>query len=112
MNRNDILIIPATLGILVLTMSLALAQSGKSAKQEKAPPEEKNPYAEKSGFRPYSEANLKFDILEAQIQTLRKKMQLQSKSKAEQTKEWDAHYEKVKHHIEAWDDFVDSYNME
>ena len=59
----------------------------------------------------YSEASLKFDILEAQLQTLRKKMQLRSKAKAEQTKEWNEHYEKVKQQIEAWDDFVDSYGV-
>lgn len=57
----------------------------------------------------YSETSLKFDILEAQLQTLRKKMQLRSKMKAEQTKEWNDHYERVKQQIEAWDDFVDSY---
>ena len=112
MNRKIFLIIPAALSILLLSISLAFAQSGKSQKKGKAPPEKKNRYAVQSGFNPYSEANLKFDILETQIQTLRKKMQLQSKRKAEQTKEWNQHYEKVKHHIEAWDDFVDSYNLE
>ena len=112
MNGKQFLIIPPALGIFLLLTALALAQSGKAGKKGETSPKEKNPYAQKSGSSPYSEANLKFDILETQIQTLRKKMQLQSKRKAEQTKEWNQHYEKVKHHIEAWDNFVDSYNME
>lgn len=112
MTRKDFLIIPVGFGILLLSMALALAQSGKADKQGKAPADDTNPYAAKPGSNPYSEANLKFDILETQIQTLRKKMQLQAKRKAEQTKEWNEHYEKVKQHIEAWDDFVDSYDIE
>jgi len=112
MTRKDFLIIPVGLGILLLSMALALAQAGKPDKQGKPPANDTNPYAAKSGSNPYGEANLKFDILETQIQTLRKKMQLQAKRKAEQTKEWNEHYEKVKHHIEAWDDFVDSYDIE
>jgi len=93
-------------------MPFALAQRDKAQQKAEAQPQEKNPYAQKPGFNPYSEANLKFDILESQIQTLRKKMQLQTKRKSEQTKEWNEHYEKVKQHIEAWDKFVDSYDLE
>ena len=71
-----------------------------------------NPYAEKSGYDPYTAANLKIDVLESQLKTLRKKMQLQVNKKAHETKEWDQHYETVKKQIDSWDKFQDEYNME
>jgi len=112
MRRKHTLIVPAWFLIVLLSIPFALAQSDKTQQKEEAPQEEQNPLAQKPGFNPYSEANLKFDILESQLQTLRKKMQLQAKRNSEQTKEWNEHYEKVKQHIEAWDNFVDSYDME
>ena len=102
MKHKHSLIVEVSLGVVLLSVSLVLAQSKKA----------ENPHAQEQRFNPYNEANLKFDILESQIQTLRKKMQLQNKRKVERTKEWNEHYEKVKQHIEAWDDFVDSYDIE
>jgi len=90
----------------MLAMTVALAQSSA---QETTAEDQTQGAGKEPGF---GEASLKFDILEAQLQTLRKKMQLQSKRRAEQTKEWNEHYEKVKQHIEAWDHFVDSHDVE
>jgi vacuolar-type H+-ATPase subunit I/STV1 len=70
-----------------------------------------NPYAEEPNYNPYTQANLKLDVLEAQIETLRKKMQLLAHKKAYATKEWDEHYQKVKHQIDAWDKFQDEYGV-
>lgn len=61
---------------------------------------------------PSYEADLKFDVLEAQIQQLRKKMMLQSKRKAEQTEEWNRHYQEITKRLKAWDNFVDAYNVQ
>lgn len=60
---------------------------------------------------PY-EADLKFDVLEAQIQQLRKKMMLQSKRKAEQTEEWNRHYQEITKQLKAWDNFIDEYKVQ
>lgn len=112
MRRKHALIVPACFLVVLLSMPAALAQRDRSQQNVEAQPEEQNRGAQKSGFNPYSEASLKFDILESQIQTLRKKMQLQTKRKSGQTKAWNEHYEKVKQDIEAWDHFVDSYDLE
>lgn len=98
-------IAPGTVLVLILTF-FVVASAQNSAKGKT--PNERGAEVEPS----YGEASLKFDIIEAQLQTLRKKMQLQSKRKAEQTREWNDHYERVKQHIEAWDDFVESYDVE
>jgi len=98
-------IAPGTILVVVLTLFVvAAAQNSAKGKSANEPAAEVEPS--------YGEASLKFDIIEAQLQTLRKKMQLQSKRKAEQTREWNDHYERVKQHIEAWDDFVESYDVE
>jgi vacuolar-type H+-ATPase subunit I/STV1 len=112
MRRKHALIVPAWFLVVLLSMPFALAQRDKTQQNVEARPEPQNADSQKPGFNPYSEANLKFDILESQLQTLRKKMQLQAKRKSEQTKAWNEHYERVKQHIEAWDNFVDSYDLE
>lgn len=71
-----------------------------------------DPYGREAGYDPYTAAHLKLDVLEAQIETLRKKMQLQASKKAYQTDEWDKHYQAVKKQIDDWDKFQDEYNIE
>jgi len=94
--------------ILVTVVVAFSSVSAQTSVKESTEPERN---ASAQGEAQYSEASLKFDILEAQLQTLRKKMQLRTKTKAQQTKEWNEHYERVKQQIEAWDDFVDSYGV-
>lgn len=103
--RSTSVICQASIIAISFALSSALAQtSGRSGEKQQHSPVRAEPS--------YSETSLRFDILEAQLQTLRKKMQLRSKMSAGQTKEWNEHYNRVKQQIEAWDDFVDGYNVE
>ena len=111
MKSRFILEMVVFLFVLVLALSPASAQSEKKKQEGGTAGQEDGRSSDGSAYGVYGEANLKFDVLEAQIQTLRKKMQLQAKRKAEQTKEWNEHYQRVKQQIEAWDDFVDSYGI-
>lgn len=103
--RSTSVIYQASIIAISLALSSALAQTvGGNREEKQSSPVPAEPR--------YSETSLKFDILEAQLQTLRKKMQLRSKMSAEQTKEWNEHYTRVKQQIEAWDDFVEAYDVE
>lgn len=103
--RSTSVIYQASIVALGFALSSAMAQiSGGNPEEQQNLPALAEPR--------FSETSLKFDILEAQLQTLRKKMQLRSKMSAEQTKEWNEHYSRVQQQIEAWDDFVEAYDAE
>lgn len=108
MLTTKTVIVGLSCAVLFASTQLVRAQSVDTGIVQKG----QNPYAEEPGYSPYSQAHLKIDVLESQLQTLRKKVQLQAGQKAHESEEWNRHYETVKKHIEAWDKFQDEYNIE